>query len=123
MMISHDPVSEPIYRLRLLGAVSTRRQFLSSGAAALAGLGVSTRMASGMATTSRVIPNTAAARRTTHGAWLPEAPDAAVFRALALVAMDAATQAGAEFADIRIGVQRECSGASARIATRTTSCT
>jgi len=111
MTISRNAMS-----LRLLGAASTRRQFLGRGTAALASLGISARLASGMAVTSRIIPNTAAARRTTHDAWLPEVPEAAQFRALALVAMDAAKQAGAEFADIRIGAQRECAGASAHIA-------
>jgi hypothetical protein len=69
----------------------------------------------GMAHTLRRIPTTAAARRTSANAWLPEAPSADQFRALALVAMDAAKQAGADFADIRIGVQRTCTGGSAQL--------
>jgi TldD protein len=68
-----------------------------------------------MAETWSAIPDTKAARSLSHNAWLPEAPSTEQFRALALVAMDAAKQAGADFADIRIGVQRECGGSYARM--------
>jgi len=41
--------------------------------------------------------------------WLPEMPLVDQFRQLALAAMDATKQAGADFADMRIGVQRDIS--------------
>jgi len=90
---------------------STRRQFLTHGAVALAGVSAFARRAYGMHGMSmlhRVIPQTSATGRTTFNSWLPDAPADDLFRTLALVAMDAAKQAGTDFADIRIGVQREC---------------
>jgi len=95
---------------------STRRQFLTRSAVAMAGWHAHAQLASGMMGASRIIPNTAAARRTNHNTWLPEPPPNDLFRELALVAMDVATQAGADFADIRIGVQRECMNDWAQIA-------
>jgi len=89
---------------------------MARGAVALAGLSAVARRASGMAEARTIIPPHMAARRTTYASWLPEAPEDAEFRTLALVAIDAATRAGADFADVRIGVIRECSGAAARLA-------
>lgn len=45
-------------------------------------------------------------RRHAADAWLPQLAPAELFQQLAVVAMDAANAAGAEFADIRIGGQR-----------------
>lgn len=101
------------------GGVTTRRQFVTRGVLALAGLGTSARGSvgmGGMAGIRSVIPKTAAARRLSHYDWLPDPPPDDQFRSLALVAMDAAKQAGADFADIRIGVQRECGRSDARMA-------
>lgn len=99
---------------------TTRRQFLTRGVVAMASMSARARLASGMvggmAETRNLIPGSAAARRSNHNDWLPDAPPDDLFRALALVAMDAARQAGADFADIRIGVQRECNGSYARMA-------
>jgi len=84
----------------------SRRQFLTAGASALAGvhqLGVGTPIAGALPV---IIPTTRAARRRPPGAFLPEPPSPELFRRLALIAMDAAKAAGAEFADIRIGMQR-----------------
>jgi len=98
----------------------TRRQFLTrsvtQSVTALAGLSVVPRIVQGMAVHDAVIPNSSAARRTTPNRWLPDSPPDAQFRALALLAMDVAKQAGADFADMRIGVQRECAARDARIA-------
>jgi TldD protein len=69
----------------------------------------------GMAESQRAIPPTAAAGRTTPASWFPDAPSAEEFRMLALVAMQAAQQAGADYTDIRIGVQRHFAPVSARI--------
>jgi len=101
------------------GADPTRRQFLTRGAVAMAGLSAGAKvaygMAGGMAETRSVIPGTAAARKLSHNAWLPDSPSDDQFRALALVAMETAKAQGADFADIRIGVQRECAGSYARM--------
>lgn len=86
-----------------------RRRFLTTGAATLMGISGAARAAramTGMAESQRAIPPTAAAGRTTPASWFPETASAEEFRALALVAMQAAQQAGADYADIRIGVQR-----------------
>jgi len=52
------------------------------------------------------IPATAPSRRTTPAAWIPESLPDDQLRALALAGVEAARAAGADFADIRIGVQR-----------------
>ena len=78
--------------------MTSRRKFLAAGAAMMAG--------AALPSIARAIPLTAAARRSTPSAWLPEPPPAELFQRLAIVAMDAAKAAGAEFADIRIGVLR-----------------
>ena len=80
-------------------AMITRRRFLATSSTAVAGLGLSPHALS-------AIPLTRATRRTRPNDWIPDLPTDETFRALALAAMDAARAAGAEFADIRIGVQR-----------------
>jgi len=52
------------------------------------------------------LPTTRAARRQAPSAFLPAPPSAEELRRLALAAMDAAKSAGADFADVRVGVQR-----------------
>jgi len=52
------------------------------------------------------IPRSKKTGRVHPQAWLPDPPRAEQLRALAGVAMEAARSAGADFADIRIGVQR-----------------
>jgi len=71
---------------------------------ALAALGVARRDAQAVGTR---IPTTSAARRLAPAAFIPATPDPSTFQRLALVAMDAARAAGAEMADIRIGMQRQ----------------
>jgi TldD protein len=87
--------------------VTSRRQFLTTGAAIVAG--------AAMPRIVRAIPLTRAAGRTTANAWLPEPPATDLFQRLALAAMDAAKVAGADFADIRIGVQRSIAVGSAEL--------
>jgi len=89
--------------------LATRRQFLVSSTATLASvaLGAPSAHALGTHVSHLRLPRTAAARRTTPGQWLPPTSSAEQFRALALVAMEAARGAGADFADIRMGVQRD----------------
>jgi len=85
----------------------SRRGFLATSAA----VGVhaaSGRMFPGHHT-STAIPNTRVARRMAPSAFLPDPPTADHFRQLAVIAMDAARSAGAEYADIRIGVERTIS--------------
>src|SRR5687768_2684894 len=79
--------------------MTSRRRFIGSGAAIVAG----TMMPRWL----RALPMNAAARRLSADAWLPEPPTAELFQRLALAAMQAAKSAGAEFADIRIGVERK----------------
>jgi len=84
----------------------TRRTFLGASAAVLAGAGAHPTRLFGMTNT---ILMSARTRRTSPNAWLPEPTPAEQLRSLALVAMEAAKRAGADFADIRIGVQRNVS--------------
>jgi len=94
---------------------SSRRHFLQhTGVALLAGF-AAPRIIQGMAVYERRMPSTTAARRSTAAAWLPDPLPDAELRALALVAIDAARERGAEFADIRIGVQRICDGTTAKL--------
>jgi len=104
----------------------TRRQFLTTGARALAGVTLGARVASaqrfargfhpGMAVQTFQLPDDTASLRMTPHQWLVTSSSAEQFRSLALVAMDAAHGAGADFADIRIGVQRDFSVFSGRVA-------
>lgn len=79
----------------------SRRRFLAAGIAAVGGAGAWPRRMHAMR-----LSGTAAVRRTCPEAWLPDPPSASHLRSLAAIAMDAARAAGADRADIRIGVQR-----------------
>jgi len=79
----------------------SRRTFLTAGAMTAAQLGVAS---SAWAAATRI--SRRHARGTHANTWLADPPHLDHLRALALVAMDAARVAGADFADIRIGVQR-----------------
>lgn len=81
----------------------SRRQFLTSGTAVAAGLAVG---ASPLHACIALIPSGNTTRRLPPDAWLPDPPSSDQLRTLALVAMDAARAAGADVADVRIGVQR-----------------
>jgi len=81
----------------------SRRAFFTASGATLAGLSLGTERLRALTVT---IPSTARARRTCPDAWLPDPLSADELRVLAAVAMDAARSAGADFADIRLGVQR-----------------
>jgi len=83
--------------------MTTRRQFLRASAVAAGYIGWPTRSALG---STIHLPSTRAARRLTASAVLPDAPDPTILQQLARTAVDAARAAGAEFADVRIGVQR-----------------
>lgn len=83
------------------GSQLTRRHFLGASAAVVASRGLTVRDAY-----AAVVPNHLTARRLMPTQWLPDPPAADRLRACALVAMDAARAAGADFADIRIGVRR-----------------
>lgn len=86
-----------------LSGALTRRTFLGVvGTAALAGVAPGALGAAPV-----FIPATARTRRTIPASWLPEPPPPEQLRALAMAAMDAARRAGADFADIRVGVQRD----------------
>jgi len=90
----------------------TRRTFLASGAVAVAGsiFDPFTRRAQGMsAHAPLVLPTTRDARKLPPSAFLPEPPSAERLRQLAVIAMEAAKAAGADFADVRIGMQRTIS--------------
>jgi len=82
----------------------TRRGFLRAGAAGMAALGIPWRVTHA---TPRYIPLTPATLRLSPNAFAPEMPQGEALRRLALAAMDAAKSAGAEFADVRVGVQRD----------------
>jgi len=80
----------------------TRRGFLTDSAVAAMSLALPRRVAA----TSRRIPINRTTRHSTANAWLPTGLPADELRALALVAMDTAKHAGADFADVRIGIKR-----------------
>jgi len=84
-------------------AAITRRQFLNTSAHTVAGLSVG---AQAMQRFAIEIPPGARHRRTSPNMWLPEPIPPDQLRECALIAMNAAREAGAEFADVRIGVQR-----------------
>jgi len=88
----------------------TRRAFFATGTRGVLGLGVVGRLAGAMPTSMSIaISTTRAARRLPPAAFFPEPLSDELFCSLALAAMDAAHAAGAEFADIRVGMQREIS--------------
>jgi len=90
----------------------TRRRFLVRSALASSAFATSVTALGRFAdaeTPARVrvpIPRGPETARRPVGDWFPEIPFAEELRAMALLAMDAARQAHADFADIRIGVQR-----------------
>jgi len=73
------------------------------------------RIVRGMARYDFDVPASPVARRRPATAWMPDLPAAEELRGLALVAVDAARTFGAEFADVRIGVQRACDGTTSRL--------
>lgn len=79
----------------------TRRHFLATGAAVALGM-----HATPMAAQTVIVPSTRGTRRLTPHAWFPDPPPADQLRALARIAVDAARSSGADFADVRIGIQR-----------------
>jgi TldD protein len=79
----------------------TRRHFLATGAAAAFGM-----RATAMAVHAVMVPYSRATGRSSPQAWLPDPPPVDQLRALARVAVDAARSSGADFADVRIGIQR-----------------
>lgn len=81
----------------------TRRHFLLASAAAAAH---AVSDASPMHAMVVALPAHARRRGTSPVSWLPDPPPVEQLRALAAVAMETARSAGAEAADIRIGVQR-----------------
>jgi len=83
---------------------TTRRDFFKRSGMVAAGLAVFGRPASAI-----VIPSTSRARRLSPSAFLSDPPSPDHFRRLAQLAMDAARSAKADYADIRIGVQRRVS--------------
>jgi len=96
-----DPIARP---LPLDADGVTRRNFLGTGLGALMGMRF---VQTPMRRVTETIPISGVTRRTSAQTWGPEAVPADQLRALALVAMDAAHAAGADFADVRIGVQRD----------------
>lgn len=85
------------------GLYISRRQLLASSAVGIANATLGSRVAGPMA---RRVPLTSVTRRSAPNHLLPEPPHVDTLRHLAQIAMDAARGADAEFADIRIGVQR-----------------
>lgn len=81
----------------------TRRRFLTIGATTIVGSAIGART---MRSQTVKIPRTTAAGRSNPEHWMPDQPQSDRLHALALVAMDAARSAGAEAADIRLGVLR-----------------
>jgi len=81
----------------------TRRQFLATQGAALTALAGWTPLASAMTRTA--VKHTD--RHATANLWLRDPIDPALLRQLAAHAMDAAKQAGATYADIRLSARRE----------------
>jgi TldD protein len=75
---------------------TTRRDFLATASASLAGLVLH----------SRSLPAAALTESAPPSAYLPDPPDASSLRALALHTIDAARAAGAQYADVRIGNRR-----------------
>jgi len=76
---------------------------MGAGAMALVGAALDTRP---MRAWTITLPTTPAARRFAPRMFLPDAPSEETLRRLAVAAIDAARAAGAEVADIRVGVQR-----------------
>jgi len=83
------------------GTSVTRRHFLAGGA--LATLGLGSRVAFGAPV---VIPYNRTTRRATPSMFLPDPLPADELRQLALVAVNAAREAGVEFADVRVSTRR-----------------
>jgi len=84
----------------------TRRDLLARGALALASVEWNVPRA---AAAPVLIPTSRRARRLSPAAYLPEPLSDELFRTLARAAVDAAAAAGAEFADVRVGMQRQMS--------------
>lgn len=106
--LSPDVPTHPVHRLFPAPPVS-RRQFLTTGTLMAASTAVLGPRAWAAEDRVRRIPLTRHARALPVGAWFPEMPAVDQLRALALAAIDAARRAGADDADIRIGMQRRLS--------------